>query len=192
MWKSRNKTDLMIEVWEKLDCESVGRRELEAIATAVEAEFGAAAVDNPMRAARLLADEGAVLRHSEIMELYLETAALEVHDAALDGILKLDTLSSARASLLELEATRKRLVKEKGKDAERAVRRVALEAKTELAMMIDDPRTESLKRQIAIEIAEWLSHWLQTPALFADWIDLRTRSKDFVERFGKIAPEADK
>ena len=31
MYDARNKTDLIIEVWERLDCESVGRKEIEAI-----------------------------------------------------------------------------------------------------------------------------------------------------------------
>ena len=30
-WNARTKRDLIIEVWERLDCESVGRIELEAI-----------------------------------------------------------------------------------------------------------------------------------------------------------------
>ena len=70
MWNSRNKTELIIEVWEKLDCESVGAAEIEAIETAVDEIFGKPAIDSPMKIARLLADEGAELRHSEIMELY--------------------------------------------------------------------------------------------------------------------------
>ena len=60
MWNARTKDELMIEVWEKLDCESVGRPELEAIEVAVEAHFGKPAVDSPMVIARLLADEGAI------------------------------------------------------------------------------------------------------------------------------------
>ena len=44
MWLSRSKNDLVIEVWEKLDCESIGRAEIEAIEVAVEAEFGKSAV----------------------------------------------------------------------------------------------------------------------------------------------------
>ncbi len=31
MWQSRTKIDLVIEVWEKLDCESVGAKEIEAV-----------------------------------------------------------------------------------------------------------------------------------------------------------------
>lgn len=67
-WKSRTKRDLMIEVWERLDCESVGARELEAVIEAVSARFGEGAVESPARVARVLADEGAELRHSEILE----------------------------------------------------------------------------------------------------------------------------
>jgi hypothetical protein len=87
MWKSRNKTDLIIEVWEKLDCESVGAAEIEAIETAVHDRFGSAAVESPMITARLLADEGAELRHSEIMELYLRRQSDEPYAAQLRGII---------------------------------------------------------------------------------------------------------
>ena len=81
MWKSRNKTELIIEVWEKLDCESVGAAEVEAIEIAVEAVYGKPAVESPMRIARLLADEGAELRHSEIMDLYLQRVSVRPHAA---------------------------------------------------------------------------------------------------------------
>ena len=56
MWQSRNKTDLIFEVWEKLDCDSVGAAEIEAIETAVEGRFGKRALESPMVLARLLAD----------------------------------------------------------------------------------------------------------------------------------------
>ncbi len=63
MYKSRTKTDLIIEVWEALDCESVGAKEIIAIEEAVREQFGQNAVESPMILARLLADEGAELRH---------------------------------------------------------------------------------------------------------------------------------
>ena len=68
MWLSRTKNDLLIEVWEKLDCESIGASEIEAIETVVRDQYGEAAVESPMVIARLLADEGAELRHSENYE----------------------------------------------------------------------------------------------------------------------------
>src|SRR2546430_1361229 len=65
---ARTKDELVIEVWEQLDCESVGAKELEAIQDAVRDRFGAGAVESPAAIARTLADEGAVLRHPEVIE----------------------------------------------------------------------------------------------------------------------------
>jgi len=47
MLKSRTKNDLMIEVWEALDCENIGAKEIIAIENAVRERFGEAAVDSP-------------------------------------------------------------------------------------------------------------------------------------------------
>src|ERR1700755_3324433 len=88
-WKSRAKDDLIIEVWEHLDCESVGAREILAIEQAVHERFGDGAVDNPMIVARLLADEGAELRHPEIMELYVKYQESNPYDAMLRGLIKI-------------------------------------------------------------------------------------------------------
>src|SRR5690606_8034992 len=72
MFTSRSRSGLLIAVWESLDCESVGAPAVIASETAVEERFGLAAVDSPMVSARLLADEGAVIRHPEIMKLYVD------------------------------------------------------------------------------------------------------------------------
>lgn len=186
MWGSRTKQDLVIEVWEKLDCENVGAAEIEAVEIAVEAQFGKAAVDSPMLIARLLADEGAELRHSEIMDLYLRRAGDRPYDAALRNILRIDALSAAQRSINGLENLRRKYMAEDDKDGLRHTRETAIAAKQQLRSRIDDIRTNDVDRQIAAEINEWLSHWLQTPQLFADWVEMRQRSREFVERFGKI------
>lgn len=189
MWESRNKRDLIIEVWEKLDCESVGAAEIEAIETAVEARFGKAAVHTPMAIARLLADEGAELRHSEIMELHLRRAEDRPYDAALRNILKLDDLRSARTSIRELENVRRKFAAAGDKDGLRLARQEAAEARGRLSARAADPRFSEANRQVAAEIREWLSHWLQTPEIFADWVEMRQRSADFAGRFGRMDGE---
>ena len=186
MWGSRTKQDLVIEVWEKLDCESVGAAEIEAIEAAVEGAFGKAAVDSPMTIARTLADEGAELRHSELMELYIRRADDRPYDAALRNILKLDSLASALSSIRDLENLRRKYVADADKEGLRHARQAAHDAKEELSRRLEDPRVQEIDRLRATEISQWLSHWLQTPQLFADWVDIRQRSKDFTERFGKI------
>src|SRR6266550_2095800 len=67
-WSARTKRELIIEVWEALDCESVGAHELEQIQQALVEKFGAGALESPAAIARTVADEGAVLRHPEVFD----------------------------------------------------------------------------------------------------------------------------
>ncbi|HQX56580.1 MAG TPA: hypothetical protein PLP07_11680 [Pyrinomonadaceae bacterium] len=186
MWHARTKNELIIEVWEKLDCENVGSTEIEAIEIAVAAEYGQAAVDSPMIIARLLADEGAELRHAEIMRLYVERASNRPYDAAFRNLLDLESLLSARRSILSLNSLRRKYVAANDREGVRLTRQFALDAKRNLKAVIDDPRTDGSIRRMKIEITEWLSLWLQTPNLFNDWVELRQRSPEFRKTFGQI------
>ncbi len=189
MWNARTKDELIIEVWEKLDCENVGRAEIEAIETAVAAAFGQAAVDSPMIIARLLADEGADLRHSEIMTLYVERASDRPYDAALRNVLRLDDLRSALASIRDLENLRKKYKADNDKEGLRQLRETALAGKRDLNAAAESSKTGDAERQVNIEISQWLSLWLQTPDIFADWVDMRQNAKEFIEKFGKVGRE---
>ena len=191
MWNARTKDELIIEVWEKLDCESVGSAEIEAIETAVAAEYGPAAVDSPMIIARLLADEGAELRHPEIMRLYVERASDRPYDAAFRNLMDTESLRGALRSIRELNNLRQKYAADNDREGIRLARQTALDAKRKLKATIDDARTEGLKRSVSIEIAEWLSVWLQTPDLFNDWVELRQRSAGFRETFGQIQSTED-
>lgn len=185
-WKSRNKTDLMIEVWEKLDCESVGAAEIESIETVVADVYGKAAVESPMRIARLLADEGAELRHSEIMELYVRRASVRPHAAAFENLIDTSSLDSALASIRRMENLRQKFESDADRDGLRALRKRAIEEKDRAREAAR--RAKSVKeRDVAAEAAEWLTLWLQAPELFDNWLQLRRRSEDFVSKFGEIS-----
>ena len=186
MWNARTKDELIIEVWEKLDCETVGRVEIEAISTAVEAHFGSSAVESPMVIARLLADEGAYLRHSEIMELYVSIASERPYDAVLRGVLRLNDLRSTLATIRDLENIRKKFRLEGDKEGLRILRETTIRGKREMNEIASSLKTDPLARQIAIEITQWLSLWLQTPELFESWVDLRLNSAAFKELFGQV------
>jgi hypothetical protein len=185
MWVSRNKTDLIIEVWEKLDCDSVGASEIEAIETAVGGRFGKAAVDSPMITARLLADEGAVLRHSEIMELYVLRRGDRPYDAALRDVLDISSLKKALRSIKDLENLRRKFAKENEREGQRLVREKALNAKKQ-AQKTAGKNVSPAEKQIAKEAAHWLTLWLQSPELFENWVKLRQESKEFIEIFGRL------
>ncbi len=183
MWHSRTKNDLIVEVWEKLDCANVGAAEIEAISTAIEGRYGASAIDSPMIIARLLADEGAELRHSEIMELYVERASDRPHDAAFRNILNIDDLKSASASIRNLENLRRKYQNENDKQGLRLVRETALRGKQMAAETAGRKNIEPASGQLNNEIVQWFTIWLQTPEIFDTWLELRKRSADFVNRF---------
>lgn len=188
MWNARTKNDLIVEVWEKLDCESVGAREIEAIEEALRGEFGESAIELPMKLARLLADEGADLRHAEILELDVRRRSESPYDAMLRNILKFSDFKETLASLKRMENLRKKFARESDREGLRVVRETALKGKSRAQMIARNQKVAPEKRAEKAEIAEWFTIWLQSPEIFENWITLRQNSKDFLERFGNGAP----
>ena len=187
MWNARNKTDLMIEVWEKLVCESIGAAELEAIEVVVREEYGDGAVESPMRIARLLADAGAELRHSEIMGLYLARASDRPYDAALRNVIDTTDLRATRTSLRNLENLRRKYKADTDKEGLRHVKEIAIAAKDLAAETAARENVTAEERALNAEIAQWFTVWLQTPEIFENWVDLRCRSGEFRAKFAEDA-----
>ena len=184
MWKARTRDDLIIEVWEKLDCENVGAAEIHAIETVLHDEYGESAVISPMVIARLLADEGAELRHAEIMKLYVERAADRPYDGALRNIVRIDDLKSTLASIRNLENLRRKYLQEKDMQGLRFIRETALNAKKTAAETANKKNLNETARFVNAEISQWFTVWLQTPEVFEYWAALRQRSPEFIEKFG--------
>src|ERR1044072_2083208 len=113
---------MMSEVWEFLDCESVGASELEEIERAVRERFGEGAVESPVRVARLLADEGAELRHAEVLELDARWRGLDPYEAMFKNVLKFSDFAQAAASLRRLENLRRQFTRKRDQTGLRRVR----------------------------------------------------------------------
>jgi hypothetical protein len=182
-WKARTKHDLMIEVWEHLDCETVGAAELETIQTVVRERFGEGALESPARVARLLAEEGAELRHAEVLELDTRYRAADPYEAMFRNVLKFSTFAQAAASIKNLENLRRQFARTKDREGLRRLHEVALKGKQRAQMIARNRNVDEKKRAEKAEIAEWFNVWLKQPEIFSDWLELRQRSKDFRERF---------
>ena len=189
MWQSLTKKDLAIEVWEKLDCESIGQAEIEAIETVLKDTFHPAPIESPMTIARWLADEGAELRHKELMSLYVTRAENRPYAAALRQSVDTSSFAKALSSLTRLENLRRKYKAESDKEGLHHLSRIVIEAKKDL---VDHPARDAGKREQDKELVEWLKVWLQTPEIFSDWVGLRMRSPGFTEQFGTIDEEGDK
>ncbi len=191
MWQSRTKNDLIIEVWEKLDCESVGAKEISAIEVVVREEYGDSAVESPMIIARQLADEGAELRHSEIMELDVKRRFASPYDAIFRNVLQFSNFKQTLISIRRLENIRKKFKSENDREGLRLLRETALKGKRRAEMIAKNTKVSPEKRAEKQEIAEWFKIWLETPEIFESWVSLRQKSPDFLRRFEKFVKNSD-
>lgn len=182
-WKSRTKYDLIMEVWEALDCESIGRAELEAVNEAVRGRFGEGAIETPMKLARLLADEGAELRHAEILALDVERRTEDAYGAAFRNLVKFGDFRQAETTLKNLENLRQKFARENDREGLRRLRAKTVQAMERASMISKNRKVAEEKREEKAEIAEWFKIWLETPEIFASWLSLRKRSPDFQKRF---------
>jgi hypothetical protein len=182
-WQARTKRELMIEVWEYLDCESVGAKELEAVREAVRERFGEGAVESPARLARVLADEGAELRHAEVLEMDARWRTQDPYEAAFRNVLKFSTFEEAAQSIRRLDNLRKQFRRKGDKGGLRRVQETVLKGKQRAQMIARNPSVNERKREEKAEMAEWFTVWLNQPEIFEDWLALRLASKDFRARF---------
>ncbi len=184
MWQSKTKTDLIIEVWEKLDCENIGRAELEAIEIAVGVEYGLSQFETPMRIARILADEGAELRHSEILKLDAERRTNSPYAPIFRNLIKVENLREAQTTLKQIENLRRKFERVEDRTGLHELREVIKIQVTRLREIGDNQRSLSDTRKVANEVAEWFSLWLGNPEIIDGWLEIRLKSIDFKKRFG--------
>lgn len=182
-WKARTRRDLIIEVWEHLDCESVGAHELIQIENVLLEQFGAGGMEPPARVARILADEGAELRHAEVLELDVRHREIDPYRAMVRDTLKFSSLAHAEASIRRLEELRLEFVRINDREGLRRVREAALKARQRAYTSSVNPNLDIKRRAEKAEIADWVRVWLQQPKVFEEWLDLRRSSKDFLKRF---------
>ena len=186
----RTKRELIVAVWNRLGRSSIGESEIREIQRSIRSQFGPGASESPAAIARMLADEGAELRHPEVIEFDARwrEAKIESDSTRLKGLE--DLLTGKLLRLKKAEALIKRLEKLR-KISERAgdqitlkqVRNMVINARQVAESLTKDRTLDELERAEQTELAEWLKVWIQTPTLFEDWLELRRRSLDFRKKF---------
>ena len=184
-WSARTKPDLIIEVWEDLDCESVGARELEQIQQALREKFGAGALASPASIARTVADEGAVLRHPEIFACDVKWREQNLKKWEFREGLDFSDLLLAFESVVRLEEKRLQLQADNEANGHKQLRDIVVAARKDLLLKARSKIIDGGVREQLKEISQWLTVWLQSTELFSDWLDLRRRSPEFRKKFPK-------
>ncbi len=184
------KRELIIQVWDRLGRTAVGEAELREIQRSVRKQFGQGADESPAAIARVLADEGAELRHPEVIEFDARwrEAKIESDGGDFKGLEDLLTgkplrLKKAEALIKKLERLRQRAEDSGDQMAARELRSMAASGRQIAELLTKDQNLNQQERREQAEIAEWLKVWIQTPSLFKDWLDLRRRSAEFRKQF---------
>ena len=187
---ARTKRDLVIATWNLLERSAVGEPELHQIQESLRRQFGDGAVESPAAIARILADEGAELRHPEVIEFDSRWRQAQIKnnprrftDFEIEPVAKPLRLRQADTFIKKLEKLRERSERSGDKATWQSARDNAIKARQIAESRAKDRTLEQVIRVEQAEIAEWLRVWLQTPKLFAEWLELRKRSADFREKF---------
>lgn len=177
---AQTKRDVIAATWEALDCASVGAKELEQIQLELERVFGHAGSDSPASIARVLADEGADLRHPEVLEC--DTGWRE--RAVSSPQLEFGSLAATLNTMTKLAELSRELIRNSDEKGISELRAEVVAAKEDCLLRAKSAIIDDQARAEAKEIAGWLGVWLNTPELFADWLELRRLSPQFLKKFG--------
>ena len=185
-----NKREFVTSIWRSLGEPAVGEEELRRIQKAMDEAFGQGGVSSPASIARILADEGAELKHPEIIEFDARWRESQIQLEAK----KLDSLGTwspesqlrlrqAESLIKRLEKLRRRLERNGDDQASRQIRTLAIDTRRAAELRARRQSLAEAERAEQSEIAEWLRIWLQTPNLFEQWVELRKSSPDFKKKF---------
>ena len=176
--KSRKLTqiEVIIESYEQLGAESVGRRELEAIGDTVRQTFGAA-IPSPATIARILADHEVPLSHPDVLDVDTEWRERQLSEIVAGD---LETIETA---LLTVENVRSLATTIHTDEIDR-LRFHVRQLQEELELICQSQLGSAQRRSVTAELASWLMVWLQNPVIFDDWLNLRRNSPEFLQKFG--------
>ena len=165
---NRTRELLIIDAWKPLDKDIVGAQELESIQQTVLEGLGTSV--SPASIARALADHGVRLWHPEILQADLRWRESNLLFSAED--LTVDNLEAATRLMDKLEGLRKQFETEAPK-LQHLYQEVK-QIKGELHLTATN---------LARELEQWLTVWLQNPGIFKEWLELRRATNEFRARF---------
>jgi hypothetical protein len=182
--RAKTKRALVIEVWNQLGCESVGAQELELIQQAILQAFGPGAAESPASIARMLADEGALLRHPEVLDCDTRWRQQLLLEPLFPGLPRFSTLTEASATIEKFDALRKQFEQMGDEVGLMRLRELASKFKRDLQLLTRSKTADEKKRLDAREMVQWLNIWLHNADIFSEWLSLRRRSPDFISQYG--------
>jgi hypothetical protein len=185
--------ELIVSAWRALveisSETSVGAYELIAIQSAIAEVVPEDDIPGPASIARELAAEGAQLRHPEVIECDAAWRGARWEREAerfkrLDNLVsdKPLTLERAEELIAELDRLRQEFASTNDDEGLARLKEIAVSVQLRSEFLAKSGK-EAFTLAEQTEIAAWLKVWMQTPAIFSDWLELRKRSAEFGKKF---------
>ena len=175
--KPETKQQAIIELWEQTGKLSAGAAELDSIQAGLLGHFGADASESPASIARILADHDARLGHPEVLEA--DVRWRERRQLFTAEELNFGTLEAATALVEKIEELWQG--SQGQTSAMERLRFSVRQIKAELELLAAKPKAGD--GELARELVQWLTVWLQNPQIFPEWLALRRSTAEFKERF---------
>jgi hypothetical protein len=164
----------MFEAWRRTGSQSLGAAELASIQESLRIVFGQSSIESPASLARALADSGVPLRHPEVLQADTVWREANVYEFFGPGDLDFTSLELALASVTKIEDLRIQIGAEGDETGVKRLTQHIQELRREL---------DSKEGELVREVVQWLKIWLQNPVIFRDWLSLRQKSADFLQKF---------
>jgi hypothetical protein len=185
-----NKREFAVSTWRQIGEPNVGEDELRRIQSAMSEAFGQRGLLSPAAIARILADEGAELRHPEIIEFdarwresQIQLEAKKLNSLGAWSPESQLRLRQAESLIKKLEKLRRRFDRTGDDETSKQIRTLVIDARRAAILRVEGKLLDEAERAEQSEIADWFGIWLQTPNLFEQWLELRRASPDFREKF---------
>jgi hypothetical protein len=127
----------------------------------------------------------------EYEDRYVDPNLPEPYARRLEGALRFGDLAAAESSLRELDTAYREYRAAGDHTGSRLARRLVLRGKERAQSLAANLRVRPEKRQEKREIANWFRVWLESPALFFDWLAVRKQTQEFRQLFpleGAVPP----
>jgi len=175
-------SEAIVSAWRALGEPPVAEREL----LTIQQDVGETV--SPASIARELAAAGAQLRHPEVIECDAAWRRAGWEREArrfkrLDDLVSEGPLTMKRAEELLAELDRLRQEFASTNDDEGLARLKEFAVSVQQRSQVRSKSGVEAARAEESEIVAWLKVWMQTPAIFSDWLELRKRSAEFRKRF---------
>jgi hypothetical protein len=167
------KREVILQTWNEGGSESAGAPELKNIQQSIKKKFGT--LESPASIARVLADEGIKLRHPEVLEFDSAWRERRLYELFGPGELEFETIEPAIESITRIDDLHLLFQSEGDDEGIKGVVELVRELKADLA---------TRQNNVAREVSQWLTVWLQNPQIFGDWLSLRRNSPEFLKEFG--------